>query len=116
LAIIRVRQRWQWIEASLHKIGDPAWVGNGAVLKGFWLRGVAIPQPPGVGDIVEAGPRLHRDERNPDSLTHLLPHTAERLPGRSSVFFGDRIRLAHQPAGNPTAEGKNNHWQLHASS
>ncbi|TMJ08728.1 MAG: DoxX family protein [Bacillati bacterium ANGP1] len=45
-AIIRVWLGWQWIEASLHKIGDAAWVGNGAALKGYWLRAVAVPQPP----------------------------------------------------------------------
>lgn len=45
-AIIRVWLGWQWIEASLHKIGDAAWVGGGAALKGFWTRAVAIPQPP----------------------------------------------------------------------
>ncbi len=45
-AIIRVWLGWQWIEASLHKIRDAAWVGDGAALKGFWLHAVAIPQLP----------------------------------------------------------------------
>lgn len=45
-AIIRVWLGWQWIEASLHKIGDAAWVGGGAALKGYWTKAVAIPQPP----------------------------------------------------------------------
>jgi thiosulfate dehydrogenase (quinone) large subunit len=34
---------WQWIQASLHKISDPAWVQTGAALKGYWTGAVAIP-------------------------------------------------------------------------
>jgi thiosulfate dehydrogenase [quinone] large subunit len=34
---------WQWIEASLHKIEDPAWVQTGLALKGFWEKAVTIP-------------------------------------------------------------------------
>lgn len=45
-AIARVWLGWQWIEASLHKIGVPAWTGNGAALKGFWERAVQVPQAP----------------------------------------------------------------------
>lgn len=45
-AIIRVWLGWQWIEASLHKIGVEAWTGNGLALKGFWERAVAVPNPP----------------------------------------------------------------------
>jgi thiosulfate dehydrogenase (quinone) large subunit len=37
---------WQWLEASLHKIGDAGWVTGGAALKGYWENAVAIPQPP----------------------------------------------------------------------
>src|SRR5574337_934976 len=44
--VVRVWLGWQWIEASLHKIGDAAWVGGGAALKGFWEHAVAIPQLP----------------------------------------------------------------------
>ena len=44
--LFRVWLGWQWIEASLHKIGDAAWVGGGAALKGFWEHAVAIPAPP----------------------------------------------------------------------
>jgi len=39
----RVWLGWQWIQASLHKIGDPAWVSTGTALKGFWASAVAIP-------------------------------------------------------------------------
>jgi len=41
--LLRVWIGWQWIEASLHKIGDPAWVGGGAALKGYWTNAIAIP-------------------------------------------------------------------------
>lgn len=44
--IIRVWLGYQWIEASLHKIGAPAWTGNGAALQGFWTAAVRIPPPP----------------------------------------------------------------------
>jgi thiosulfate dehydrogenase [quinone] large subunit len=40
---IRLWLGWQWIEASLHKIGDPKWVTTGEALKGFWAGAVKIP-------------------------------------------------------------------------
>ncbi|MBZ0299523.1 MAG: DoxX family membrane protein [Anaerolineae bacterium] len=42
--VIRVWLGWQWIEASSHKIGNPAWVQTGEALKGFWTSAVAIPE------------------------------------------------------------------------
>ncbi len=44
--IIRVWLGYQWLEAALHKIGAPAWTGNGAALKGFWEAAIRIPPPP----------------------------------------------------------------------
>lgn len=44
--IARLWLGYQWIEAALHKVGDPAWVQTGVAIKGFWLRAVAIPKPP----------------------------------------------------------------------
>ncbi len=41
--VIRVWLGWQWIQASLHKITDPGWVGDGSALKGFWLGALAAP-------------------------------------------------------------------------
>src|SRR5512142_427115 len=41
--IIRVWLGVQWIQASLHKVSDPAWVSTGAALKGFWTGAVAVP-------------------------------------------------------------------------
>lgn len=46
-ALIRVWLGYQWIIAGLHKIGVEAWTGNGAALKGFWERAVAVPAAPG---------------------------------------------------------------------
>jgi thiosulfate dehydrogenase [quinone] large subunit len=40
---IRIWVGYQWLEAGLHKVGDPAWVGGGAALKGFWTSAIAIP-------------------------------------------------------------------------
>jgi thiosulfate dehydrogenase [quinone] large subunit len=39
--VLRVWLGYQWIEASLHKIGTPWMTGEG--LKGFWTNAVAIP-------------------------------------------------------------------------
>ncbi len=44
--IIRLWLGYQWLEAGLHKIGAPAWTGNGSALKGFWETAVRIPTPP----------------------------------------------------------------------
>jgi len=41
---LRVWLGWQWIEAAQHKITDPAWVGGGEALKGFWTHAVSIPE------------------------------------------------------------------------
>lgn len=41
--ILRVWLGYQWVSASLHKIGNPAWVETGDALKGFWTGAVAIP-------------------------------------------------------------------------
>jgi thiosulfate dehydrogenase [quinone] large subunit len=35
---------YRWIDASLHKIGSPAWTQTGEALKGFWLGATAIPE------------------------------------------------------------------------
>ncbi len=45
-AIVRIWLGYQWIQAASHKIGDAAWVGGGAALKGFWEHAVAIPPAP----------------------------------------------------------------------
>jgi len=41
--VLRIWLGWQWISASTHKLGNPAWVGGGEALKGFWMGAVAIP-------------------------------------------------------------------------
>lgn len=40
---IRIWLGWQWLEAGLHKIEDPAWVQTGDAIKGYWTRAIAIP-------------------------------------------------------------------------
>ncbi|GIV96444.1 MAG: hypothetical protein KatS3mg057_1101 [Herpetosiphonaceae bacterium] len=42
--VVRLYLGYAWIEAGWHKVTDPAWVGGGAALKGFWQRAVAIPE------------------------------------------------------------------------
>jgi thiosulfate dehydrogenase [quinone] large subunit len=42
-AILRVWLGYQWVEAALHKVGDPNWVQTGAAIRGFWEKAVAFP-------------------------------------------------------------------------
>ncbi|HXF82843.1 MAG TPA: DoxX family membrane protein [bacterium] len=46
-AILRVWLGYRWLESGLAKLGNPAWTGTGAALKGFWERAVQVPPPPG---------------------------------------------------------------------
>ncbi len=40
---IRIWLGYEWLDASLHKIGYPAWVQGGEALKGFWTNAVLVP-------------------------------------------------------------------------
>lgn len=42
--VLRLWVGYKWIDASLHKINNPAWVQTGEALKGFWSGAVAIPE------------------------------------------------------------------------
>ncbi len=44
---VRVWLGWQWIEASLHKLTNPAWMQTGEALKGFWMGAVKINEATG---------------------------------------------------------------------
>ncbi|HLN64232.1 MAG TPA: DoxX family protein [Symbiobacteriaceae bacterium] len=44
--IARVYLGWQWLQAGLHKVTDPAWMNGGTALRGFWERAVAMPAAP----------------------------------------------------------------------
>jgi len=41
---LRLWLGYQWIEASSHKLGNPAWTQTGTALKGFWTNAVAMPE------------------------------------------------------------------------
>jgi thiosulfate dehydrogenase [quinone] large subunit len=41
---LRLWLAYQWIEAALHKLSNPAWVGTGEALRGFWMNAVTIPE------------------------------------------------------------------------
>ena len=41
---LRVWLGWQWLDAGLHKVTNPAWTKTGEALKGFWMNAVAIPE------------------------------------------------------------------------
>ncbi len=34
---------WKWVDAASHKVTNPAWVGGGEALKGFWTFAISIP-------------------------------------------------------------------------
>lgn len=44
--LLRVWLGYQWFDAALHKINNPAWVAGGEALKGFWTNAVKIPEAP----------------------------------------------------------------------
>lgn len=48
--ILRVWVGYQWIAASLHKVGNPAWVQSGIAIQRFWQTAVIVPHngPPRV--------------------------------------------------------------------
>ncbi len=41
---VRVWLGWEWLDAAMHKVTNPAWVQNGEAVKGFWERAVLIPE------------------------------------------------------------------------
>jgi thiosulfate dehydrogenase [quinone] large subunit len=43
---IRLFLGWEWLQAGLHKLEDPAWSASGEALRGFWERAAALPEPP----------------------------------------------------------------------
>jgi thiosulfate dehydrogenase [quinone] large subunit len=42
--LVRLWLGYQWIDAGLHKVTDPAWTQTGESVMGFWTRAVAIPE------------------------------------------------------------------------
>jgi len=42
--LFRIWLGYRWIDAALHKIGNPAWVESGEALRGFWINITAIPE------------------------------------------------------------------------
>jgi thiosulfate dehydrogenase (quinone) large subunit len=43
-AVVRVLLGWAWLDAGLHKLGDPKWLETGEALKGYWTNAVRIPE------------------------------------------------------------------------
>lgn len=41
--VVRIWLGYQWIQASLHKISDPAWVQTGSALMTYWQKAVTVP-------------------------------------------------------------------------
>jgi thiosulfate dehydrogenase [quinone] large subunit len=41
--LVRLWVGYKWIDASMHKISNPAWTQTGEAIKGYWLNAVAIP-------------------------------------------------------------------------
>jgi thiosulfate dehydrogenase [quinone] large subunit len=42
--VVRVWLGYQWVDAGLHKVTNPAWVETGTALQGYWLNAVKIPE------------------------------------------------------------------------
>jgi thiosulfate dehydrogenase [quinone] large subunit len=42
--LVRLWLGYKWIDASLHKINNPAWTQTGEAIKGYWTNAVAIPE------------------------------------------------------------------------
>lgn len=42
--VLRIWLGYKWIDASLHKLDNPAWTDTGMALKGFWSNIVTIPE------------------------------------------------------------------------
>lgn len=40
----RIWLGYQWLQAALHKVTEPAWVATGEALKGYWMNAVSIPE------------------------------------------------------------------------
>jgi len=41
---LRIWLGYQWFDAAMHKVNNPAWVQTGEALKGFWMNAVKIPE------------------------------------------------------------------------
>jgi thiosulfate dehydrogenase (quinone) large subunit len=41
---LRLWLGWQWISSAQSKIFNPAWVGGGEALRGYWANAVVIPE------------------------------------------------------------------------
>lgn len=41
--LVRTWLGWQWIQSSLPKLQEPAWMQTGEAVKGFWTRAVQVP-------------------------------------------------------------------------
>lgn len=44
--IVRLYVGYEWIEAGLHKLQDPAWMQTGQALQAFWTRAIQLPAAP----------------------------------------------------------------------
>lgn len=44
--VMRIYVGYTWLTSGLGKLGNPAWVGGGEALKGFWMNAVKVPEAP----------------------------------------------------------------------
>jgi hypothetical protein len=44
--LARLYLGWQWLQAGINKVTDPAWINGGTALQGYWTQAVALPAPP----------------------------------------------------------------------
>jgi thiosulfate dehydrogenase (quinone) large subunit len=43
---IRLFLAYEWLDAGLHKLQDPAWFQTGAALRSYWERAATVPEAP----------------------------------------------------------------------
>ena len=41
---LRIWLGYQWFDAAMHKVNNPAWVATGEALKGYWANAIKIPE------------------------------------------------------------------------
>jgi thiosulfate dehydrogenase [quinone] large subunit len=44
--LVRLYVGYEWLEAGLHKVVDPRWMGDGSALLGYWTNAVKVPAAP----------------------------------------------------------------------
>ena len=83
--LLRMWVGYQWVEASLHKVGNPDWVQSGVAIQKFWQKAIVVPR---IGE-----PRVPSDWYR-DFLHWLLSSHAAPFMARLVAFGELAVGLA----------------------